>query len=58
MLISAWPLFALIAAPHFYIAWFEMFAWEKRGPKIFKSIPKELFKPTKTMAGESRTLLS
>jgi putative membrane protein len=27
-----------------------MFAWETKGPKIFKHFPKELFKPTKSMA--------
>jgi putative membrane protein len=27
-----------------------MFAWETKGPKIFRHFPKELFKPTKSMA--------
>ena len=40
----------LIAALHFYIAWFEMFAWESRGPKVFSSFPPDLFTPTKAMA--------
>lgn len=39
-----------IAALHIYIAWFEMFAWESRGPKIFRSFPRELFTPTKVLA--------
>ncbi len=40
----------IIAILHLYIAWFEMFAWTSRGPKIFKSFPKDLFEPTKAMA--------
>jgi len=43
-------LIALIAALHFYIMWFEMFAWESRGPKVFASLPSDLFAPTKAMA--------
>ena len=39
-----------IAALHLYIAWFEMFAWETRGPKIFRMFPKDLFAPTKVLA--------
>jgi len=50
MSIIASILIAAIALLHFYIAWFEMFAWESRGPKVFKSIPKDLFTPTKTLA--------
>lgn len=50
MSILAMILVALIAALHLYIAWFEMFAWETRGPKVFSSFPAELFKPTKAMA--------
>ncbi|MGB7317564.1 MAG: DUF1304 domain-containing protein, partial [Planktotalea sp.] len=41
---------ALIAALHLYILWFEMFAWESRGPNVFPSFPKDLFTPTKAMA--------
>lgn len=44
-------LIGVIALLHLYIAWFEMFAWEARGPKVFKSFPKELFSQTKAMAG-------
>ncbi len=40
----------LIACLHMYIMWFEMFQWEARGPRIFKSFPAELFSPTKVMA--------
>lgn len=39
-----------VAFIHFYIFLFEAFAWEKRGPKVFKSFPKDLFPKTKAMA--------
>jgi putative membrane protein len=41
---------ALIAVLHVYIAWFEMFAWTSRGPKVFKTFPQELFEQTVAMA--------
>lgn len=40
----------LIALLHLYIAWFEMFAWETRGPKVFGSFPPELFPQTTALA--------
>lgn len=43
-------LIGLVAFLHLYILWFEMFAWETKGKKVFSSFPKDLFKPTKTMA--------
>ena len=43
-------LIGLIAFIHCYIMWFEMFAWETRGGKVFKNFPKELFGQTKTLA--------
>ncbi|MFT5066246.1 MAG: putative membrane protein [Yoonia sp.] len=43
-------LVALIAALHFYIAWFEMFAWTSRGPNVFDTFPPELFEQTIQMA--------
>ncbi len=43
-------LIGLIAFIHCYILWFEMFAWETKGPKVFKRFPKDLFKQTKEMA--------
>ena len=43
-------LIGFIALLHLYIAWFEIFAWESRGPKVFRAFPKELFGPTKAMA--------
>ncbi|WP_297791787.1 DUF1304 domain-containing protein [uncultured Eudoraea sp.] len=39
-----------IALLHLYFMWFEMFAWTTRGKKIFKSFPKDLFEPTKSLA--------
>jgi len=43
-------LIGVIAVLHAYILWFEMFAWESRGPKVFRSFPRDLFAPTKSMA--------
>jgi len=43
-------LIGLIALIHCYILWFEMFAWDSRGPKVFRGFPKDLFEPTKAMA--------
>lgn len=40
----------IIAILHIYILVLEMFLWTTRGPKVFKSIPKNLFEPTKTLA--------
>jgi putative membrane protein len=48
--IVAQLLIGLIAFLHIYILWFEMFAWEKRGPKVFKNFPKELFPQTTALA--------
>lgn len=42
---------ALVTIEHLYILWMEMFAWETAGKKTFgKSLPHELFKPTKGLA--------
>ncbi len=41
---------AIIALEHLYILWMEMFAWETVGKKTFKSLPAELFAPTKSLA--------
>ena len=43
-------LVALIALLHSYIAWFEMFAWESRGPKVFTGFAPEFFDDTVAMA--------
>jgi putative membrane protein len=49
-LIIAKILVAIIALLHIYILVLEMFLWTSRGPKVFKSIPKQLFEPTKVLA--------
>jgi putative membrane protein len=41
---------AAVAALHLYIAWFEMFAWESRGPKVFRQMPPEMFPKTRVLA--------
>jgi len=43
-------LIAVIAALHFYIAWFEIFSWTTRGPKVFTDFPAELFNQTIQLA--------
>ena len=43
-------LILLVALMHLYFLWLEMFAWETRGKKVFKTLPKELFTPTKVLA--------
>lgn len=43
-------LIGLIAVLHFYIAWFEIFAWTTQGPIVFSVLPADLFEPTKSMA--------
>lgn len=43
-------LIGLIALFHLYIMYFEMFAWESKGPKVFRNFEKEMFPKTKTMA--------
>lgn len=40
----------LVALIHLYIFTFECFMWESRGPKVFRSFPKDLFPQTKAMA--------
>lgn len=50
MTILSEVLIGVVALIHLYIVWIEMFAWESRGPKVFSSLPKELFGPTKAMA--------
>lgn len=47
---AALILVALIAALHFYIAWFEIFAWTSRGPIVFDTLPTELFSQTTQLA--------
>lgn len=50
MAIAAAIIIGLVAFIHLYILWFEMFAWETRGPKVFRDFSKDLFAPTKAMA--------
>lgn len=39
-----------IALEHIFIFYFEVFKWETLGKKIFKSLPEDVFKPTKVLA--------
>ncbi|MEM1320727.1 MAG: DUF1304 domain-containing protein [Bacteroidota bacterium] len=50
MAILAKILVGLVAVEHIYILWLEMFGWTTRGPKVFRSIPRDLFEPTKALA--------
>lgn len=50
MEILAKILIGCIALLHLYILVLEMFLWTTRGPKVFRSFPKDLFAPTKAMA--------
>tara|TARA_R110002074_G_scaffold352272_1_gene523606 strand:+ start:175755 stop:176114 length:360 start_codon:yes stop_codon:yes gene_type:complete len=42
-------LIGFIAFLHLYFFYFETFSWTTKGPKIFKSFPKDLFPKTKSM---------
>jgi putative membrane protein len=48
--IFSYILIGVVALEHLYIMYFEMFAWETIGKRTFKTLPKDLFKPTKSMA--------
>ena len=50
MLTAIRILIGIIALEHLYFLWLEMFTWTTKGPKIFKSLPKELFVPTRVLA--------
>ena len=50
MKILSEALIALVAIEHIYILWLEMFAWETRGKKVFRSLKPELFAPTRVLA--------
>lgn len=43
-------LIGIIALLHLYFLWLEMFAWNTRAKRVFKSLPPELFAPTTTLA--------
>ncbi len=50
MSVAATVVVALIALIHVYIAIFEMFLWEQRGPKVFSSFDRDLFPKTVALA--------
>ena len=50
MIVAAKIIVGLVAVLHLYFLYLEMFAWTTKGPKVFRNFPKELFKPTKSMA--------
>jgi putative membrane protein len=50
MIIVSKILIALVAIEHVYILYIEMFAWETKGKDTFKSLPSNLFTPTKGLA--------
>ncbi len=39
-----------VALEHLYFLYIEMFAWETKGKATFKSLPADIFAPTKGMA--------
>ena len=41
---------AIIAALHTYFLWFEMFAWETTGARVFRGFPKDFYPQSKSMA--------
>lgn len=50
LILSSKILVIIVAIIHLYILWLEMFAWLTVGKKTFKTIPSEMFDPTKKMA--------
>ncbi|MEL7258423.1 MAG: DUF1304 domain-containing protein [Pseudomonadota bacterium] len=50
MRLAALILIAIVSLLHFYFAWFEIFAWETRGPKVFSDFPADLFPKTTQLA--------
>lgn len=50
MLFLSHVLTGIVILIHLYIVWLEMFAWTTRGRKVFKSMPKDLFEPTRVLA--------
>lgn len=50
MIVLSKIIIAIVALEHLYFMYFEMFAWETIGKKTFKTIPADLFKPTKSLA--------
>ncbi len=50
MLLILKILIGFIALLHIYFLWFEMFAWETKGRKVFRNFPDDLFPKTKILA--------
>lgn len=50
MHIAAKILITFVALIHIYILWLEMFAWLTKARKVFRTLPQDLFVPTKSMA--------
>jgi putative membrane protein len=50
MLFISHILTGIVILIHLYIVWLEMFAWTTKGRKVFKTMPKDLFEPTKVLA--------
>jgi putative membrane protein len=50
MHIAAKIIIAFVALIHIYILWLEMFAWLTKARKVFRTLPQDLFVPTKSMA--------
>ena len=50
MKIAALAVIALTSALHFYIAWFEIFAWTTVGARVFDMFPADLFEQTTQLA--------
>ena len=40
----------IVALEHLYMMYMEMFAWETRGKRFFRSLPEDLFASTRSMA--------
>jgi putative membrane protein len=50
MEITSKLIIGLVASLHLYFLYFEMFAWETTGMKIFRQFPPDLFPKTKALA--------
>jgi len=50
MHIAAKIIIAFVALIHIYILWLEMFAWMTKARKVFRTLPQDMFAPTKSMA--------
>lgn len=50
MILASQILIAFVALLHLYFLYFEMFAWETTGRRIFRQFPADLFPKTKALA--------